>query len=173
MRRIAVSVDPILHQLSGLLLNQEVTARLAPMFSRLDQTGNRELPQVLKPLDLDIFGPALPDSIKSCWLFVLRAAAVFGAERHPNSHQRSFALQGSAFFEVFKDGRWAAAPIDSAGSEVETRSISIPQGVWHRIKIGSEHFASLSFHTVPASQLIEETPVENDLSVTKQRLYHA
>jgi hypothetical protein len=31
----------------------------------------------------------------------------------------------------------------------------------------------MSFHTIPAEQLIEETPVGEDLSVTTQRLYHA
>jgi hypothetical protein len=37
-------------------------------------------------------------------IFVLRADANFGAERHPNSHQRTVALAGTALFEIFVDG---------------------------------------------------------------------
>jgi hypothetical protein len=44
--------------------------------------------------------------------------------------------------------------------------------VWHRIAIGPETFVSLSFHTAPASELIEETCVGDDFANTKRRLYH-
>lgn len=43
----------------------------------------------------------------------------------------------------------------------------------HRIAIGPQNLVSLSFHNVPAEALIEETPVGEDLSVKKKRLYHA
>jgi hypothetical protein len=37
---------------------------------------------------LDILATTLPPEIRSAWVFVLRAGADTGAERHPNSHQR-------------------------------------------------------------------------------------
>ena len=101
---------------------------------------------------------------------MLRAGATFGAERHPNSHQRTVALSGAALFELFVDGRWTPWPID--GETESASAVSIPPSVWHRIQIGPTNFVSVSFHTVAADQLIEETPVGDDLSVTKQRLYH-
>jgi hypothetical protein len=52
-------------------------------------------------------------------------------------------------------------------------AISIPSNTWHRIEICPQRFVSFSFHTVPANELIEETPLGEDLSVTQKRLYHA
>jgi len=165
--------DPVLDQLLAMLSNHAAVAKLAPVLTRVESSliANPEWPQAWEPLDL--FNPVLPGSIESCWIFILRAGGVFGAERHPNSHQRTFALKGAALFEVFADGVWSPHPIDSAGSSAEGKAISIPPGIWHSIKIGPRNFISISFHTVPAHELIEETPVDQDLSVTRQRLYHA
>ena len=163
--------DPVLDQLFARLSSGTVDAKLRPMVDRVESTLNAhtEWPQAWESLQPELFGPDRPDSIKSCWLFVLRTGQVFGAERHPNSHQRSIALKGSALFEVFVDGVWSGCPIDSV---VGAKTISIPAYTWHRIKIGPTHFVSLSFHTVPAKDLIEETPINNDLSITQRRLYH-
>ena len=128
-------------------------------------------PQAWEPLSLGTLGFDTPSDARSCWVFVLRAAATFGAERHPNSHQRTIALSGAALFEVFVDGRWSPWPI--SGETESGSAVSIPPSVWHRIQIGAKNFISVSFHTVAADQLIEETPVGDDLSLTKQRLYHA
>jgi organic hydroperoxide reductase OsmC/OhrA len=170
-----IQADPVLGELSTLVARPAVTAKLAPILARLEGSlsASPELPQAWEPIPLDALDADLPSSIKSCWIFVLRAGGVFGAEKHPNSHQRSIALKGSALFELYVDDVWTPHPIDSAGSCVEARSISIPAGTWHRIKIGAQNLASLSFHTVVASELIEETPVAEDLSVTRRRLYHA
>jgi hypothetical protein len=122
---------------------------------------------------LDVFGADVPESIQSCWVFVLRGGGVFGAERHPNSHQRTVALGGTARFEVYDHGAWSPRPVGARGVEPDgDTSISIPPNTWHRITIGPETFVSCSFHTVPARELIEETPVGDDLAVTHQRLYH-
>lgn len=167
--------DPVLSELSTLIASPAVTAKLAPIVARLEGSlrASPRLPQAWEPVPLDALD-ALPSSIKSCWIFVLRAGGVFGSEKHPNSHQRSIALKGSALFELYVDGVWSSHPIDSAGPSVGAKSVSIPAGTWHRIKIGpQQNLASLSFHTVVASELIEETPVAEDLSVTRRRLYHA
>lgn len=96
------------------------------------------------------------------------------AERHPNSHQRTVALSGTALFEVFIDGSWSPRPASGGeGESQHARAVSIPPSVWRRIRIGPQNFVSVSFHTVPPDQLIEETPIGNDLSNTTQRLYHA
>ena len=167
--------DPVLGELSTLVTRPAVAAKLAPIVARLETSlsASPELPQAWEPISLDALDAGLPSSIKSCWIFVLRSGGVFGAEKHPNSHQRSIALEGSALFELYVDGVWSSHPIDSAGPSVGAKSVSIPTGTWHRIKIGPQNLASLSFHTVIASELIEETPVGEDLSVTRKRLYHA
>src|SRR5262249_1363314 len=168
--------DPIAVELSrGLRLPRSREA-LAPMLARVESAlrARPDQPQAWEPLPLNSLRFKTPPDIQSCWIFVLRAGAIFGAERHPNSHQRTIALSGSALFEVFVDGSWSPCPVSGRKGESESAcSVSIPASVWHRITIGPENFVSVSFHTVPPDQLIEETPVGDDLSVTKQRLYHA
>jgi len=168
--------DTVLTELAALLNDPLVKAELSPILARVEQAlaANPLEPQSWEPVPLDVFGAALPGSIKSCWVFILRAGARFGAERHPNSHQRTIALRGSAVFETLEDNTWLPRPIGaSGGGEVSSQSVSIPTGTWHRIRIDPENFVSFSFHTVPAHELIEETPVSDDLSVTQKRLYHA
>jgi hypothetical protein len=83
------------------------------------------------------------------------------------------ALAGTALFEVFVDAAWSPRAVGAGtGASELSPTISIPTSVWHRIKIGPENFVSISFHTVRADELIEETPVGDDLSTTKRRLYH-
>lgn len=168
--------DAVVTELAILLNDPLVKTTLSPILARVEQAlaANTFAPQSWEPVPLDVFGAALPSSIKSCWVFILRAGARFGAERHPNSHQRTIALRGSAVFEVIEDNTWAPYPISASGnSEANSQSVSIPAGTWHRIRIGPENLVSFSFHTSPAHELIEETPVSDDLSVTQKRLYHA
>jgi hypothetical protein len=75
-------------------------------------------------------------------------------------------------FELLRDGVWQPSPVDGSDPQA-SRAVSIPPGTWHRITIGTHDFVSVSFHTVPAHELIEETPVGDDLSSTRQRLYHS
>jgi hypothetical protein len=119
-------------------------------------------------------GFATPEGVRSCWVFVLRSSAKFGPERHPNSHQRTIALSGAALFEILMAETWSPWPVSSVPDETgATSAISIPPSVWHRIRVGPETFVSVSFHTIPAEALIEETPIGDDLSTTARRAYHA
>ena len=111
----------------------------------------------------DAFGESLSESIRSCWIFVIRPGATTGAERHPNSHQRSFSLRGSGTFELRHGTNWRSHTLGSTGRDnVEQRWVSIPPSTWHRLVVGSEPWGMLSFHTVDPEALIEETPVDSD-----------
>jgi len=171
-----MKLDEITDELSCILKSPDVRGVLTPMIAQMEHSLSvqSDQPQVWKSLPLDFLPCKLPSGILSCWLFVLRANAKFGAERHPNSHQRSVALSGSALFELFERGSWISWPLTGGAAEPGSASaISIPPSVWHRIQIGAENFVSASFHTIPVEQLIEETPIGDNLSVTKQRRYHA
>jgi hypothetical protein len=169
-----MKTDPVITRLLKLIAQPEIGFKLAPLLARVeaDLLSHPKLPQAWEPLPLSLFGREMPIEIKSCWFFVLRKGALFGAERHPNSHQRSFALKGSCLFEVFDKKTWAPHPLDAVGKSIKSRTLSIPPGTWHRLTVGPSNFVSLSFHTVPAKKLVEETPVGKDLSVTKKRVYH-
>ena len=67
-----------------------------------------------EPIPLTIYGGAVPDAIKSSWVFVLRASANTGAERHPNSHQRMMSFQGSGDMQVQAG---SSAPNNEGGNQ--------------------------------------------------------
>ena len=168
--------DQVAAKLSRLLNSSRQSDVIAPALARVERSlrDHPNQPQAWEPLTLGALPFKVPAGIRSCWVFVLRAGASFGAERHPNSHQRTVALSGDALFELFIDDSWSQCPIRAKTSEKDSASaVSIPPSVWHRITVGHMNFVSMSFHTVSAEQLIEETPVGEDLSVTTQRLYHA
>jgi quercetin dioxygenase-like cupin family protein len=111
---------------------------------------------------LDLFN-ALPSSIQSCWVFVLRASQETGSKRHPNSHQRSLAIAGSGQFQVRENGDWKTYSLgDDRSSSIDSQWATIPPNTWHRWLVGSEDWGVLSFHTVPSDELIEERPAHSD-----------
>jgi hypothetical protein len=109
-----------------------------------------------EPVPLDLYDGGLPPGIASSWVFVLRAAATSGAERHPNSHQRVMSWRGSADLQTWEDGRWRSNILRAESVALEDRWLSIPVNAWHKPVMGAENCVVVSFHTVPASQLIEE-----------------
>ena len=112
-----------------------------------------------EPVDLSLYGTPAPPSIRSSWMFALRANTVSGAERHPNSIQRVMSWRGSGDLQTRKDGNWISHPLVSRPDvALEKRWLSIPAGVWHQGVMGGENWVVVSFHTVIATDLIEERP---------------
>ena len=168
--------DPVLEQLDRAVSGPKVSAQLAAILSRVSatlQTGHDVM--AWETVALSVFDGALPPSIASCWVFVIRAGAETGAERHPNSHQRSLSLAGGGEFQLRPKRTWERHPLTSAPDEpIEHRWVSIPVNTWHRWLAGGEPWGILSFHTVAADELIEETPVDPtqlDGGPTRQNLY--
>jgi hypothetical protein len=126
------------------------------------------------PIPLDSYPNPLPDSIRSSWVFVLRAGVVTGAERHPNSHQRMMSYRGHGDFQTRPDDSWRSHFMSSGPSaSLEERWISIPPNVWHQGIVGPEDWAVVSFHTVPEEELIEERPAAGAGEHAQQRRYAA
>ena len=126
-----------------------------------------------EPVPLSVFATTLPPEIRSAWVFVLRAGADTGTERHPNSHQRMMSFEGSGDLQTGEPGKWQSnILISDSGAQLERRWISIPTNVWHRPVIDAEaDWAVVSFHTVPAQELIEERPDDGREAGTKQMKY--
>jgi hypothetical protein len=166
-----------LEKLDTIVRSDGLRAEIGPIVDRVC-TALLQKPEALmtwEPIPLDVFGQKLPPEIRSGWIFVLRAGADTGAERHPNSHQRMMTLHGSGDMRV----RAAAASstwesnvlVSEPSAPLERRWISIPPNVWHRPVVGrNADWVVISFHTVPAEELIEEKMDESGAG-TKQKKY--
>jgi hypothetical protein len=135
--------------------------------------GKKDALMSWEPFPLDVLATTLPPEIRSAWVFVLRAGADTGAERHPNSQQRMMSFEGSGDMQTGEPGRWQSNVLVSApDAPLEQRWISIPPNVWHRPVMNAEtDWAVVSFHTVPAEELIEERPDDSREAGTRQMKY--
>ena len=171
----------ILVGLDQILRSEKVRTSIRPVVKRVRARLSRETGALMawEPIPLTIYGSRFPGPIKSSWVFVLRAGADTGAERHPNSHQRMMSFQGSGDMQVQEgssapnDERWRSnILLSDSDAPLEKRWISIPQNVWHRPIISKEEdWVVVSFHTVPAEELIEERPESSGHEQTKQMRY--
>ena len=124
----------------------------------------------------------LPPDIRSSWIFILRAGTDTGAERHPDSHQRMMTFAGTGDMKVDAKGTphdveteseivWQShALVGDSAADLEQRWISIPRNVWHRPVIPrGVDWIVVSFHTVPATELIEERPGAQQMLYESER----
>jgi hypothetical protein len=175
-----------LEKLDTIVRSDEVRAKINPVVDRVCAALSKKAEALMtwEPIPLQIFGQGLPPEIRSSWIFVLRAGADTGAERHPNSHQRMMILHGSGDMKTqSKKGElrikedekgidWQSnVLVSEPGAPLERRWISIPANVWHRPVVGrNADWVVISFHTVPAEELIEEKLDESGAG-TKQKKY--
>ncbi len=124
---------------------------------------------VWEPVELALYAEPLPAGILSSWVFALRANAVSGPERHPNSIQRVMSYRGSADLQTRPADKWLSHRLVSGrAAPLENRWLSIPAGVWHQGAMGDENWTVVSFHTVPAEELIEERPAAAGAGVARR-----
>ena len=167
---ILLSLDEIVHKPAIQTALQPVVGRVCKQLaSKSDEV------MAWEPMPLSLFGDALPSAIRSAWIFVLRAGTNTGAERHPNSHQRMMSLVGIGDMQTKAtlDDSWKSNVLISDPPEpLERRWISIPPNMWHQPVISPDQdWVVVSFHTVPAEELIEERPALADGVGTKQMHY--
>jgi len=166
-----------LESLDAALRSQHVREKILPIITKVrsELARNKNALMRWEPIPLSVFGQPLPHRIRSAWIFVLRAGADTGAERHPNSHQRMMTMEGSGDMQLGEPGRWKSNFLQSdPAAPLEERWISIPPNIWHRPVVGKDtDWVVVSFHTVPADELIEEKPDHTSESGTKQKTYIA
>ena len=108
---------------------------------------------------LELYGGPLPGDVRSSWMFVLRRGVTTGAERHPNSRQRMVSWKGGGDFQVHDGADWKSHELVSdRQAPFAKRWLSIPPETWHQGVVGPEDWLVVSFHTVPAEELVEERP---------------
>jgi len=164
-----------LESIDRVLRSDAVREQIRPIIERVraELARKNEALMTWEPIPLTVFGRALPHEIRSAWVFVLRAGADTGTERHPNSHQRMMTFQGSGDMQTEERGKWQSnVLIGDHDVPLEQRWISIPQNVWHCPVVGADaDWTVVSFHTVPAEELIEEKPDDSSQDGTKQMKY--
>jgi hypothetical protein len=86
----------ILESLDGILSQDAIRAAIDPIASQVEQElmQNRSALMAWQPVPLAAYAGGIPPGIQSSWVFILRAGATTGAERHPNSHQRVMSYRG-------------------------------------------------------------------------------
>ncbi len=166
-----------LESLDALLRSEDVREQIRPVVERVraELARKKEARMTWKPIPMGVFGRALPAGVQSAWVFVLRAGADTGAERHPNSHQRMMSFEGSGDMQTGQPGQWQSnALLSDPEAPLEHRWISIPPNVWHRPVVAADaDWVVVSFHTVVADELIEERPDSASEAGTKQTKYLA
>ena len=161
---MSATTDPVITALEAAARSGAVLTYVGQVLERVGRAlAGTDAAMTWESVPLAVFDRSLPEAIKSCWVFVIRAGAETGAERHPNSHQRSLSLTGRGEFQLREGGRWESYPLVSApGAPRERRWVSIPPSTWHRLFVGGESWGMLSFHTVAAADLVEERPMGPD-----------
>jgi hypothetical protein len=164
-----------LESIDTILRSEPVRRQIRPVVERVraELALKKEALMTWEPIPLTVFGRTVPPEIRSAWVFVLRAGVDTGAERHPNSHQRMMSFEGSGDMKTGEPGQWQSnLLIGNQEAPLEQRWISIPQNVWHRPVVGADaDWVVVSFHTVPASELIEEKPDDSSKDGMKQMKY--
>jgi hypothetical protein len=164
-----------LESLDAVLRSENVRKQIRPIVERIRAELARKKAALMtwESIPLTIFGSPLPAQIRSAWVFVLRAGADTGVERHPNSHQRMMSFEGSGDMRTGDpEQSQPNVLVSNPDAPMECRWISIPRNVWHCPVVGAEaDWVVVSFHTVPAEELIEERPDIRTSDRTKQMRY--
>ncbi len=108
-------------------------------------------------IPLSVFGKGIPASIKSCRVFALRENAAFKTERHPNSHQRVLSIKGIGEIRVLEEGnQWTARLRSDPDAPFEERWSTVRENTWHQPVAGPEGWVTLTFHTAPEGESLDE-----------------
>jgi pyridoxamine 5'-phosphate oxidase len=163
--------DAALEALEQAVRDGERAGSLEAIAGQLTErlAGDPSATMAWEALPAGFFGDGLPADVASSWIFVLRPGVDTGPERHPNSRQRTASFRGRGDLRVSRGGRWESHVLSAeATAPLERRWVSIPASTWHRVVVGPEPWAVVSFHTAPAEELIEERPAdEEDLERAK------
>ena len=172
----------VLETLDKIVHSEEVRSQILPIVDRVrdDLARKPDALMAWEPVALQIFGSELPSTIRSGWIFILRAGTDTGAERHPNSRQRMMTFAGTGDMKIDARGMPNDVDVESeiawhshvlvsdSDAPLERRWVSIAKNIWHRPVIPKGvDWVVVSFHTVPADELIEERPG------AKQMLYES
>lgn len=164
----------ILQKLDDSLKRPSVVEKIDLIAARVERKLAQTSDSLLawQPVPLDIYGTVLAEEIRSSWVFIIKAGATSGAERHPNSVQRVMSYRGTGDLQIWDGDGWLSHLLArDFETSLENRWAIVPINVWHQAVVPDNDWVVVSFHTAPAHELIEERPDPNDAKLTRQRRY--
>jgi len=81
-----------LNTAAGILVNQRAFSETVECLS--EEARHSREPFAWSVVDPESLGGGLPEGIKSCWVFVLKAGVPSGCHYHPNSVQHMVVVRG-------------------------------------------------------------------------------
>lgn len=141
-------------------LNEAVAQLIArPETHSLVDSLKKQLPQTSEPfvwsaIDLQSIQTPLPDSIRSCWIFVLKKDVASGCHYHPNSIQHMVMVEGEGSSKVGPDSREMKL-FGDPDSSLDDVWYVIPEGMPHEFFPKGQDIVVLSFHTCTSDELEE------------------
>ncbi|HEU4477392.1 MAG TPA: cupin domain-containing protein [Pyrinomonadaceae bacterium] len=141
-------------------LNEAVAQLIArPETHSLVDSLKKQLPQTSEPfvwsaIDLQSIQTRLPDSIRSCWIFVLKKDVASGCHYHPNSIQHMVMVEGEGSSKVGPDSREMKL-FGDPDSSLDDVWYVIPEGMPHEFFPKGQDVVVLSFHTCTSDELEE------------------
>lgn len=119
----------------------------------------------MQRLPLDLFGAGLPPELRAARASVFRGGSAARIERHENADQFSCLLRGALTIYVWESGagsgprndgpRWQARHFRATG-HAQQRISYVARGVWHHPICPAGGCELVGFHTVTASELVDE-----------------
>jgi hypothetical protein len=174
LRKYSIEETRTLEELDAVVRQPGVRPVIEAIAARVEQelASDSDAALAWEPVPLEAYG-ALPGGIRSSWVFVLRANTTSGAERHPNSHQRMMAYRGNGDMQLWSGGWQRNVLVSDPAAPLDARWVSIPVNAWHKPVMGADTWVVVSFHTVPADELIEERGDPATATQTQQHTYSA
>jgi mannose-6-phosphate isomerase-like protein (cupin superfamily) len=141
-------------------LNEAVEELLTrASFHQLVDSLKAELPHTAEPfvwstIDPESITVPLPETIKSCWIFVLKKDVPSGCHYHPNSIQHMVMIEGEGTSKVGSDSRQMMR-LGEADSTLDDVWYVIREGVPHEFFPSGRDVVVVSFHTCASDELEE------------------
>ena len=110
-----------------------------------DEVDHSQEPFVWSVIELNSIAPPLPDTIKSCWIFVLKKNVPSGCHYHPNSIQHMVTIKGQGRQQIAGQSK----------RMVLDKWVVIDKNVPHEFFPEDENMVVISFHTCDATELEE------------------
>jgi hypothetical protein len=134
------------------LINQKTFLETVERLSKeINRSQELLVWSVIDPNSID---RELPESIRSCWIFVLRKDVSSGCHYHPNSIQHMVTIKGHGVSKVAGIQK-RMSPFGSSNDSLADTWYVIGKDVPHEFFPEEEDMIVVSFHTCEANELVE------------------